>query len=60
LASTIGGNSDSAAGVACPPGETSRDPWWTVAAFRAYAAHTRTLGRHRRQRRSSRILLSGG
>jgi uncharacterized protein (DUF488 family) len=26
-----------------PAGETSLDPWWTVAAFRAYAAHTRTL-----------------
>ena len=26
-----------------PAGETSSDPWWTVAAFRAYAAHTRTL-----------------
>jgi uncharacterized protein (DUF488 family) len=25
-----------------PAGETSLDPWWTVAAFRAYAAHTRT------------------
>jgi uncharacterized protein (DUF488 family) len=25
-----------------PAGETSRDSWWTVAAFRAYAAHTRT------------------
>jgi uncharacterized protein (DUF488 family) len=23
-------------------GETSLDPWWTVPAFRAYAAHTRT------------------
>src|SRR5690348_14722590 len=23
-------------------GSPSRDPWWTVAAFRAYAAHTRT------------------
>jgi uncharacterized protein (DUF488 family) len=26
-----------------PAGEPSLDPWWTVAAFRAYAAHTRTL-----------------
>lgn len=26
-----------------PAGETSLDPWWTVPAFRAYAAHTRTL-----------------
>jgi uncharacterized protein (DUF488 family) len=26
-----------------PTGETSLDPWWTVAAFRAYAAHTRTV-----------------
>ena len=26
-----------------PAGETSLEPWWTVAAFRAYAAHTRTL-----------------
>jgi len=26
-----------------PSGEPSLDPWWTVAAFRAYAAHTRTL-----------------
>ncbi|MEU8606501.1 DUF488 domain-containing protein [Actinoplanes sp. NPDC048791] len=26
-----------------PAGETSLDPWWTVRAFRAYAAHTRTL-----------------
>ena len=25
-----------------PPGGTSEDPWWTVEAFRAYAAHTRT------------------
>jgi uncharacterized protein (DUF488 family) len=26
-----------------PAGEVSLDPWWTVPAFRAYAAHTRTL-----------------
>jgi uncharacterized protein (DUF488 family) len=26
-----------------PAGEPSLDPWWTVPAFRAYAAHTRTL-----------------
>jgi uncharacterized protein (DUF488 family) len=26
-----------------PAGKPSLDPWWTVAAFRAYAAHTRTL-----------------
>ena len=26
-----------------PTGETSLDSWWTVAAFRAYAAHTRTV-----------------
>ena len=26
-----------------PAGETTADPWWTVPAFRAYAAHTRTL-----------------
>ena len=26
-----------------PAGEPSPDPWWTVAAFRAYAAHTRTV-----------------
>lgn len=25
-----------------PRGAASPDPWWTVAAFRAYAAHTRT------------------
>lgn len=25
-----------------PAGEVSLDPWWTVPAFRAYAAHTRT------------------
>jgi uncharacterized protein (DUF488 family) len=25
-----------------PPGTPSEDPWWTVEAFRAYAAHTRT------------------
>jgi uncharacterized protein (DUF488 family) len=25
-----------------PPKSTSRDGWWTVEAFRAYAAHTRT------------------
>ncbi len=25
-----------------PPGGASEDPWWTVEAFRAYAAHTRT------------------
>ena len=25
-----------------PADQTSLDPWWTVAAFRAYAAHTRT------------------
>jgi uncharacterized protein (DUF488 family) len=25
-----------------PRGEASEDPWWTVAAFRAYAAYTRT------------------
>lgn len=25
-----------------PKGASSLDPWWTVAAFRAYAAHTRT------------------
>ena len=25
-----------------PPGTASDDPWWTVEAFRAYAAHTRT------------------
>lgn len=25
-----------------PPGTPSADPWWTVEAFRAYAAHTRT------------------
>jgi len=25
-----------------PPGGVSEDPWWTVEAFRAYAAHTRT------------------
>lgn len=25
-----------------PAGETSLDPWWTVEAFRAYAAHTRS------------------
>ena len=26
-----------------PAGEPTLDPWWTVPAFRAYAAHTRTL-----------------
>jgi hypothetical protein len=26
-----------------PKGVVSLDPWWTVAAFRAYAAHTRTV-----------------
>lgn len=26
-----------------PMGVASLDPWWTVAAFRAYAAHTRTV-----------------
>ena len=26
-----------------PAAETSLDPWWMVPAFRAYAAHTRTL-----------------
>ena len=26
-----------------PKGVASLDPWWTVAAFRAYAAHTRTV-----------------
>lgn len=25
-----------------PPGVPAEDPWWTVEAFRAYAAHTRT------------------
>lgn len=25
-----------------PRGEPSADPWWTVSAFRAYAAHTRS------------------
>ena len=25
-----------------PRGEAAEDPWWTVEAFRAYAAHTRT------------------
>lgn len=25
-----------------PAGEPSLDPWWTVSAFRAYAAHTRS------------------
>jgi uncharacterized protein (DUF488 family) len=25
-----------------PPGQACADPWWTVEAFRAYAAHTRT------------------
>jgi uncharacterized protein (DUF488 family) len=27
-----------------PPDETTADSWWTVEAFRAYAAHTRTAG----------------
>ncbi len=27
---------------ALPKHDRSQDPWWTVAAFRAYAAHTRT------------------
>ena len=26
-----------------PTGQASPDPWWTVAAFQAYAVHTRTL-----------------